>query len=198
GFGRRFREELRGGWGVVDVADCVAAARFLAEAGRADGERLVIRGGSAGGFTTLAAMTFSDVFSAGCSLYGVGDLELLTSDDHKFESRYTQRLVGPYPERVDVYRERSPIHHLERFDAPLILFHGTEDRVVPPNQSQIVADALREKGVPHALVFFEGEGHGFRQAANIVRCLEGELSFYAQVLGFPHPDGVEPVPVVRS
>ncbi|MFN8053167.1 MAG: prolyl oligopeptidase family serine peptidase [Acidimicrobiales bacterium] len=195
GFGRRYRNELRGQWGVADVADCIAAARFLAGAGRADGDRLVIRGGSAGGFTTLAALTFSDAFSAGCSLYGIADLELLMADDHKFESQYTVSLVAPYPEGVDVYRERSPIHHLEGFTAPLIIFQGTEDKVVPPNQAQLMVDALAARGVPYSAVFFEGEGHGFRQAANIVRCLEAELSFYAQVLGFPEPEGVTPVVV---
>ena len=195
GFGRRFRNELRGQWGVADVADCIAAARFLASAGRADGERLIIRGGSAGGYTTLAALTTSDAFSAGCSLYGIADLVLLTVDDHKFESRYTASLVAPYPEGAEVYRERSPIHHLERLTSPIIMFQGTDDKVVPPNQTQMVADALRGTSVPFSAVFFEGEGHGFRQAANIIRCLEAELSFYAQVLGFPHPDGVDPVEV---
>ena len=195
GFGRRFRNELRGQWGVVDVADCVAAATFLASAGRADGDRLVIRGGSAGGFTTLAALTTSDAFGAGCSLYGVADLALLLADDHKFESRYTVSLVAPYPEGEAIYRERSPIFHLDRLRSPLVMFQGTDDKVVPPNQTQMVVDALRGTDVPFAAVFFEGEGHGFRKAENIIRCLEAELSFYAQVLGFPHPEGVEPIRV---
>ena len=195
GFGRRFRNELRGRWGVVDVADCVAAAQFLAGAGRADPDRLIIRGGSAGGFTTLAALTTSDAFGAGCSLYGIADLVLLTTDDHKFESRYTASLVAPYPEGAEIYRERSPIHHLDRLTSPLIMFQGLDDKVVPPSQTQVLVDALSATDVPFAAVFFEGEGHGFRQAANIVRCLEAELSFYAQVLGFPHPDGVAPVTV---
>lgn len=195
GYGRRFRNELRGQWGVADVADCIAAARFLADAGRADGDRLIIRGGSAGGFTTLAALTTSDAFGAGCSLYGIADLELLLVDDHKFESRYTTTLVAPHPEGADVYRERSPIHHLDALTSPLIMFQGLDDRVVPPAQTEMVANALRERGVPHAAIYFEGEGHGFRQAQNIKRCLEAELSFYSQVLGFPHPEGVEPVVV---
>jgi len=195
GFGRRFRNELRGRWGVVDVADCVAAAQFLAAAGRADEERLIIRGGSAGGFTTLAALTTSDVFGAGCSLYGIADLALLLSDDHKFESRYTISLVAPYPEGAAVYEERSPIHHLDRLTAPLALFQGIDDKVVPPAQTRMVADALHERAVPYSVTYFAGEGHGFRQAQNIIRCLEGELSFYAQVLGFPHPEGVAPVTV---
>ena len=195
GFGRRYRNELRGQWGIADVEDCIAAARFLTEAGRADPTRLIIRGGSAGGFTTLAALTFSDVFAAGASLYGIGDLEALELDTHKFESRYSGSLIAPYPEGVEVYRERSPIHHLELFDRPVILFQGLDDKVVPPAQSQMMADALRAKGVPVAYVPFEGEGHGFRQAANIKRCLEAELSFYAQVLGFAHPGDIEPVVV---
>ena len=195
GFGRRFRNELRGQWGIVDVADCVAAARFLAEVGRADPERLLIRGGSAGGFTTLAALAFTDGFTAGCSLYGISDLELLMVDDHKFESRYSVSLVAPYPEGVAVYRERSPIHHLDSFTRPVIMFQGSEDEVVPPGQTELMASALRERGVPFAAIYFEGEGHGFRRAPNIIRCLEGELSFYAQVLGFPHPADIDPVPV---
>ena len=195
GFGRRFRNELRGQWGIVDVADCIAAAQFLASAGRADGKRLVIRGGSAGGFTTLAALTTSDRFSAGCSLYGVADLALLMSDDHKFESRYMESLVAPYPEGAATYADRSPINHLDELSAPLILFQGLDDKVVPPAQTRMVADALAARGVPYAAVYFEGEGHGFRQAPNIRRCLEAELSFYAQVLWFPHPDEIDPVVV---
>lgn len=195
GFGRTFRDLLRGRWGVVDVEDCVAAARFLVEAGRADGDRLIIRGGSAGGFTTLAALTFHDTFSAGCSLYGIGDLELLLVDDHKFESRYTLGLVAPFPEGRATYEERSPLRHVDGLDAPVILFQGTADRVVPPNQTEHMAAALDARGVTHSVVYFEGEGHGFRRAENIVRCLEAELSFYAQTLGFPHPEGVEPVEV---
>ena len=195
GFGRQFRDLLRGEWGVVDVEDCIAAGEFLIGAGRADPDRLIIRGGSAGGFTTLAALTFHDAFSAGCSLYGIADLELLVGDDHKFESRYTFSLVANLPEGREVFIERSPIHHIERLTAPVILFQGTEDLVVPANQAEVMAAALDARGVPHSAVFFAGEGHGFRQADNIVRCLEAELSFYAQTLGFPHPEGVDPVEV---
>lgn len=195
GYGRAFRDLLRGGWGIVDVEDCIAAASFLVDAGRADAERLIIRGGSAGGFTTLAALAFHDTFSAGCSLYGIGDLSLLLADDHKFESRYTVGLVAPWPEGREVYEARSPLFHAGRIGAPVILFQGTADRVVPPEQTEQMAAALDARGVTHAVVYFDGEGHGFRRAANIVRCLEAELSFYAQTLGFPHPDGVEPVEI---
>jgi dipeptidyl aminopeptidase/acylaminoacyl peptidase len=197
GYGRAYREQLKGSWGVVDVDDCVAAARWLAEQGRVDGDRLCIRGGSAGGFTTLAALAFHDVFSAGASHFGVADLEALAQETHKFESRYLDGLVGPYPERRDLYVERSPIHHVESFDTPLAVFQGLEDEVVPPAQSQMIVDALRAKGVPVAYLSFEGEQHGFRQAGNIRRALDGELSFYAQVLGFVPPDdeGIEPLTV---
>jgi dipeptidyl aminopeptidase/acylaminoacyl peptidase len=197
GYGRAYREQLKGNWGVVDVDDCVAAARWLAEQGRVDGSRLCIRGGSAGGFTTLAALAFHDVFSAGASHFGVADLEALARETHKFESRYLDGLVGPYPERRDLYVERSPIHHVESLDTPLAVFQGLEDEVVPPAQSEMVADALRAKGVPVAYLAFEGEQHGFRQATNIRRALDAELSFYAQVLGFelPADEGIEPVTV---
>jgi dipeptidyl aminopeptidase/acylaminoacyl peptidase len=197
GYGRSYREQLNGAWGVVDVDDCVAAARWLAEQGRVDGQRLCIRGGSAGGFTTLAALAFHDVFSAGASHFGVADLEALAQETHKFESRYLDGLVGPYPQRRDLYVERSPIHHVDSFDRPLAVFQGLEDEVVPPAQSQMIVDALRAKGVPVAYVAFEGEQHGFRQAPNVRRSLDGELSFYAQVLGFPLPaeEDIEPLPV---
>lgn len=197
GYGRAYREQLRGNWGVVDVDDCVAAARWLAERGSVDGRRLCIRGGSAGGFTALAALAFHDVFVAGASHFGVADLEALARDTHKFESRYLDGLVGPYPQRRDLYVERSPIHHLESFDAPLAVFQGLEDEVVPPAQSQMIVDALRAKGVPVAYVPFEGEQHGFRRASNIRRALDGELSFYAQVLGFalPPDEGIAKLPV---
>lgn len=198
GFGRRYRNELRGGWGVSDVADCIAAARFLIESGRADPERVLIRGGSAGGFTMLAALASSEVFTAGCGLYAVTDLEALARDMHKFESRYTDRLIAPYPEGAAVYRERSPLSRVASIDAPVILFHGTDDPVVPPAQASEMIAALAARGVPHAHVVFPGEGHGFRRRENIVRCLEAELSFYAQVLGFAPPEGVEPVRVVRG
>ena len=196
GFGRAYRDLLKGAWGVVDVADCLAAARWLAEQGRVDGTRLAIRGGSAGGYTTLAALARKDTpFAAGADHYGVADLEALAADTHKFESRYLDGLVGPYPEARDVYVERSPIHHVELFTRPLIVLQGSEDAVVPPNQSEAIVGALRARKVPVAYLVFEGEQHGFRRAENIRRALEAELSFYAQVFGFglPEAEGIEPV-----
>jgi dipeptidyl aminopeptidase/acylaminoacyl peptidase len=198
GYGRAYRQELLGEWGVIDVADCLAAARRLADQERADGERLCIRGGSAGGFTTLAALARDDTpFAAGADHFGVADLEALAAETHKFESRYLDRLVGPYPQARDVYVERSPIHHVERFTRPLIVLQGAEDEVVPPNQSEMIVDALRARGTPVAYLLFEGEQHGFRRAENIRRALDSELSFYAQVLGFelPPEEGIEPVPI---
>jgi dipeptidyl aminopeptidase/acylaminoacyl peptidase len=197
GYGRAYRDQLQGAWGVVDLDDCEAAARWLAAQGRADPQRLCIRGGSAGGYTTLAALAFRDTFAAGASHYGIADLEALTRETHKFESRYLDGLVGPYPEARDVYVARSPIHHVEGFDRPLAVFQGLEDEIVPPNQAEMIVDALRRRGVPVAYVAFPGEQHGFRDAGNIRRALDGELSFYAQVLGFELPpgEGIEPVPV---
>jgi dipeptidyl aminopeptidase/acylaminoacyl peptidase len=197
GYGRPYRNLLRGQWGVVDVDDCEAAARWLGEQGRVDPARLCIRGGSAGGYTTLAALAFRETFAAGASHYGVADLEALATDTHKFEARYLDSMIGPYPAARDVYVERSPIHHLDAFDRPLIVLQGLEDEVVPPNQSEMIVDALRTKGVPVAYLAFEGEQHGFRQAPNIRRALDAELSFYAQVLGFdlPAEEGIEPVEV---
>jgi dipeptidyl aminopeptidase/acylaminoacyl peptidase len=198
GYGRAFREELAGQWGIVDVADCLAAARHLARTGRVDGERLTIRGGSAGGFTTLAALVRADTpFAAGADLFGVADLEALARDTHKFESRYLDGLVGPYPADREVYVERSPIHHVDRFSRPLIVLQGSEDPIVPPAQSETIVDALRDRKIPVAYLLFDGEQHGFRRAENIRRALDAELSFYAQVLGFdlPAEEGIEPVAV---
>jgi dipeptidyl aminopeptidase/acylaminoacyl peptidase len=198
GYGRAYREELLGEWGVIDVADCVAAATYLASRGRVDGRRMSIRGGSAGGYTTLAALAREDTpFAAGANHFGVADLEALAADTHKFESRYLDRLVGPYPEARDVYVERSPIHHVDRFSRPLIVLQGAEDAIVPPSQSEKIVDALRARGVPVAYLLFEGEQHGFRRAENIRRALDAELSFYGQVLGFelPAEEGIEPVVV---
>lgn len=198
GYGRAYREELLGQWGVIDVSDCLAAARWLAEQGRVDGERLCIRGGSAGGYTVLAALARDDTpFAAGADHFGVADLEALAADTHKFESRYLDRLVGPYPAARDVYVERSPIHHVEKFTRPLIVLQGAEDAVVPPAQSEMIVAALRERRVPVAYLLFDGEQHGFRRAENIRRALDAELSFYAQVLGFALPDaeGIARVPV---
>jgi dipeptidyl aminopeptidase/acylaminoacyl peptidase len=195
GYGRTYRHSLNGRWGIVDVDDAVAAAQFLADRGDVDGDRLLIRGGSAGGFTTLAALAFHDVFDAGASHFGVADLAALVADTHKFESRYMDSVVGPYPEMADTYAERSPINHTDGFSVPLIVFQGDEDEVVPPNQSEMIVDALRARGVPVAYLLFEGEQHGFRRAENIVAAIEAELSFYGQVLGFEPADPIEPVPI---
>ena len=195
GYGREYRERLQGQWGVVDVDDCSTGARAMAEQGRVDGRRLAIRGGSAGGFTTLAALTGTDVFAVGASLFGVGDLEALARDTHKFESRYLDGLVAPYPEGRDVYRERSPLHHLEQLSAPMILLQGLDDRVVPPNQATEMADAVRSKGLPVAHLEFEGEGHGFRRADTIIRAREAEAYFYAGIFGYEPADDIEPVQI---
>ncbi len=184
GYGRAYRDRLRGAWGIVDVQDCVAAARFLADRGDADPDRLCIRGGSAGGYTTLQALTTTDVFAAGASHYGVADLGALARETHKFESRYLDGLVGPWPEAEAVYRERSPIEHTDGLSSPMIILQGSEDEVVPPDQAEMMVAALEAKGLPYAYVLFEGEQHGFRRAENIVAALESELSFYAQVFGF--------------
>ncbi len=196
GFGRAYREALRGTWGVYDVDDCVAAARALAERGEVDPARTVIRGGSASGFTTLAALAFRDVFAAGASHFGVADLAALVRDTHRFESRYLDRLVGPYPQAEAVYRERSPIHHVEGLSCPVILLQGLLDRIVPPAQAEAMAAALDAKGIPYAHVTFADEDHGFRKAENQIRALEAELSFYGQVLGFEVADELTPVEVV--
>ncbi len=195
GYGRAYRQRLIGQWGVVDVDDCVAAARYLVAQGLADPRRLAIRGGSAGGYTTLCALTFRDLFQAGASLYGVSDLEALVFDTHKFESHDLDKLIGPYPARRDLYLERSPIHHVERLSCPIIFFQGTEDKIVPPNQTERMVEALRAKGVPTAYVSFEGEQHGFRKAENIRRALDGELYFYGKVLGFKPADDLLPVEI---
>ena len=195
GYGRAYRERLYGEWGVVDVEDCVAGALHLAETGRADRERLAIRGGSAGGYTTLAALTFHDAFRAGASYYGICDLEVLAADTHKFEARYLDRLVGEWPADRDVYRARSPLHHASRLGCPIIFFQGLDDRVVPPNQAELMVDALDRQGLPVACLMFEGEGHGFRQADTIRRCLEAELLFYARVFGFEPADAPAPVEI---
>jgi dipeptidyl aminopeptidase/acylaminoacyl peptidase len=197
GYGRAYRNQLRGQWGVVDLDDCVAAARWLADQGRVDPARLCIRGGSAGGYTTLAVLAFRDTFAAGASHYGVADLEALATETHKFESRYLDSLIGAYPDRRDLYVERSPVHHVDGFDRPLVVLQGLEDEIVLPNQAEMIVDALRAKGVPVAYVAFEGEQHGFRQARNIRRALDAELSFYAQVFGFdlPADEDIDPVDV---
>ena len=197
GFGRAYRERLNGQWGVVDVADCIAAARTLIEAGRADPRRIAIRGGSAGGFTTLAAITASGLFGAAASHYGVADLMLLAGDTHKFESRYLDRLIGPLPQDEQVYRDRSPINHIDRIACPVIFFQGLDDKVVPPNQARTMADAMEARGLPVALYEFEGEAHGFRRAETIRRTLDLELDFYGQIFGFDPPGVSERAAIKR-
>jgi dipeptidyl aminopeptidase/acylaminoacyl peptidase len=197
GYGRAYRQRLNDTWGITDVDDCVNAARFLASEGLADGERVSIRGWSASGYTTLAALTFRDFFKAGASHYGISDLEAMATETHKFESRYLDRLIGPYPERRDIYLERSPIHSVDRLSCPLILFQGLEDKVVPPNQAQMMYDAVAAKGYPVALVMFEGEQHGFRRAENIRRSLDGELYFLSRVFGFEPAEPIEPVSIAN-
>jgi dipeptidyl aminopeptidase/acylaminoacyl peptidase len=184
GFGREYRDRLKGQWGIVDVDDCINGARYLVAQGEADGNRLAIDGGSAGGYTTLAALAFRDVFAAGASHYGVSDLAALTLDTHKFESRYLDRLIGPWHEAAGRYRERSPIHSAERLSCPVIFFQGLEDKVVPPNQAERMVQVLRERGLPVAYLAFEGEQHGFRRAETIRSTLEAELCFYGRVFGF--------------
>ncbi|MBC7946139.1 MAG: S9 family peptidase [Burkholderiales bacterium] len=195
GYGRAYRERLKGGWGVIDVDDCVAGAHYLVERGEADRDKLIIRGASAGGYTTLCALTFRDVFKAGASYYGVSDLEALDLDTHKFESRYTASLVGPYPEMRATYVERSPVHFASQLSCPIILLQGLEDKIVPPNQAEKMLDAVRAKGLPVAYIAFEGEQHGFRRAENVKRALEAELYFYAQIFGFALAETIEPIAI---
>ena len=184
GYGREYRERLTGLWGIVDVEDCIEVVRYLASRGDIDPRRAAIRGGSAGGYTTLCALVFHNVFAAGASHYGVGDLTALAHDTHKFESRYLDKLVGPYPAAADIYRQRSPIHFADRLSCPVILFQGLDDKVVPPNQAEAFVSALRAKGLAHEYVSFPNEGHGFRKAETIQRVAEAELQFYARVFGF--------------
>jgi dipeptidyl aminopeptidase/acylaminoacyl peptidase len=191
GYGRTYRQRLEGQWGVVDVDDCVNGARYLVEQGLVDGNRLAIAGGSAGGFTTLCALTFRNVFKAGASHYGISDLEALVRDCHKFESHYEHSMIGPYPERRDLYYARSPIHFVDRLSCPIIFFQGLEDKVVPPNQAELMVAALRIKKLPVAYISFEGEQHGFRQAKNIKRALDAELYFYSHVFNFTPEDVLE-------
>ncbi len=185
GYGRAYRQRLNGAWGVVDLQDCVNAARYLVEEGRADEDRLLITGGSAGGYTTICALTFTDAFAAGATYFGIADLEQFGGGEtHKFELQYEHTLIGPYPEMAELYRARSPIHFADQISTPMLVLQGADDKVVPPSQAELIVAALRERGIPHAYLLFEGEGHGFRKAENIIRSLEAELSFYAQVLGF--------------
>jgi dipeptidyl aminopeptidase/acylaminoacyl peptidase len=195
GFGRAYRDALKGQWGVIDVDDCVAGARYLATRGVVDAERLVIRGGSAGGLTTLCALTFHDVFKAGASYYGVSDLAGLDADSHKFESHYNEYLIAPAPDAAALYLLRSPINHTDELKRPMIFFQGLDDKVVPPQQSEVMVTALRERGVPVAYMTLEGEGHGFRKAESIVRTLEAELYFYLRIFGLASPEAPAPVAI---
>jgi dipeptidyl aminopeptidase/acylaminoacyl peptidase len=193
GYGRAYRERLSGQWGVVDVDDCINGARFLVGKNVVDSSRTAIRGGSAGGFTTFASLTFRDFFNAGASYYGVSDIEVLAKETHKFESRYLETMVGSYPDDIELIRERSPINHLEKLSSPMIVFQVLEDKIVLPNQSEMMVDALRRKGLPVAYLPFEGEQHGFRRAGNIKRALEAELYFYGKIFAIEIADLIEPV-----
>jgi dipeptidyl aminopeptidase/acylaminoacyl peptidase len=195
GYGRDYRRRLEGQWGVVDVDDCVAGAQFLAEQGEVDGARMAVRGGSSSGYTTLCALAFRDVFSAGVSYFGIGDLLAFARETHKFESRYLDRLVGPLPASEATYRERSPIRCADQISCPVLVLQGLDDRVVPPAEAERIVDALWERRIPHAYIAFEGEDHGFRKADSIIRSFEAELSFYAQVFGFEPADPIDPITV---
>jgi dipeptidyl aminopeptidase/acylaminoacyl peptidase len=195
GYGRAYRDALNGQWGIADVDDCCNAALFLARCGKADPDRLTICGSSAGGYTTLACLTFRNVFKAGASHYGIGNLETLVQHTHKFESKYTFSLVGPYPDQQDVYKQRSPIHYVDRLSCPVIFFQGLQDLVVPPEQAQDMVNALDKKRLPVAYISFEKEQHGFRMAHNIKRAIEAQYYFFCKVLGITPPQGIEPVPI---
>ncbi len=194
GYGKAYRKRLEGTWGVTDVDDCVAGALEMARRGAVDGARLAIEGGSASGFTTLAALAFRDVFRAGVSYFGIGNLEAFVAETHKFESRYLERLIGPYPGARDVYRTRSPLLHAEGFSCPVLVLQGLDDHVVPPAEAERIVAALAAKGIPHVYLAFEGEDHGFRQAANIVRSAQAELAFYGAIFGFVPADDLPPLP----
>jgi dipeptidyl aminopeptidase/acylaminoacyl peptidase len=195
GYGKEYRKRLEGQWGIVDVEDCVNGAKYLAEQGLVDGERLAIRGGSASGFTTLAALAFTDDFDAGCTYFGIGDLRAFVKDTHKFESRYLESLVGKWPEAKQVYLDRSPSLHAERITAPVLVQQGAEDKIVPVEEAERIVDALFERHVPHAYLLYPGEDHGFRGKEAIIRSFGGELSFYAQVFGFEPADDIEPIAI---
>ncbi|MEA5510242.1 S9 family peptidase [Crocosphaera sp. UHCC 0190] len=197
GFGREYRQRLDKNWGIVDVDDCINGAKYLVYQGKVDGDRLAISGGSAGGYTTLAALTFKDTFKAGASYYGISDLEALAKDTHKFESRYLDGLIGKYPEEKAIYEARSPIHFSEKLDCPVIFFQGLEDKVVPPNQAEKMIECLKNKGIPVAYVPFEQEQHGFRRAENIKRALDSEFFFYSRIFGFDPAENLEPINIIN-
>jgi dipeptidyl aminopeptidase/acylaminoacyl peptidase len=198
GYGRRFRHLLYKNWGIYDVADAVAAVNYLVKEGKVDGNRVCISGGSAGGFTTLASLAFSTVFKAGVSRYGVSDLTLLAKDTHKFESRYLDNLIGPYPAEEQKYKDLSPINHVDKFSSPLMLFQGDEDAVVPVNQAVLIFEAVKNKGLPVGMEIFKGEQHGFRKAENIMRALDGEFNFYGNIFKIPIPDPLIPPIVIHN
>ena len=181
GFGRNYRNALEFAWGIADVEDTQYAINYLVAQHKVDPERCIIRGSSAGGYTVLAALTFTNTFKAGASLYGIGDLETLVSDTHKFESRYLDKLVGPYPEQQALYRQRSPIHHIDQLNCPVIFLQGLEDKVVPPNQAEMMVESLQKKGIDVVYVKFPDEGHGFRKSENIIRAMQSELAFYTDI-----------------
>ncbi|HJS27081.1 MAG TPA: prolyl oligopeptidase family serine peptidase, partial [Actinomycetota bacterium] len=195
GYGRAFRESLYGQWGVVDVEDAEAAARYLVDQGLADPDRLLIHGGSAGGWTTLCAITFGDTFATGTSYFGVSDLEPFATFTHKFEYKYNDVLVGPWPETSELWAERSPVRHTDRLTRPLLILQGDEDEVVPPSQAELIVEALEARGLPYAYLLFEGEQHGFRKAESIQRSLEAELTFYGAILGFEPADDLPPLDI---
>ena len=197
GYGREYRDRLRGTWGVVDIEDSAAAVRYLAERGDVDPARVQITGGSAGGYTTLMALAVRDEFASGASYFGVADLVTFHADTHKFESHYDDYLVGPWPEAMDLYRERSPVTHADSISDPLLLLQGLDDKVVPPSQSEVIVEALKRRGVPYAYIAFEGEGHGFRKAENIKRAADAHLSFLGQVSGFEPADEIEPIEIEK-
>src|SRR5439155_19279844 len=195
GYGREYRDRLQGRWGEVDVEDSAASARYLTERGDVDPARIEITGGSAGGYTTLLALAVRDEFAAGTSYYGVADLVTFHADTHKFESHYDEYLVGPWPDAIELYRERSPVTHADSISRPLLLLQGLDDKVVPPSQSEAIVEALKRRGIPYAYIAFEGEGHGFRKAENIKRASEAHLSFFGQVFGFEPADEIEPIEI---
>jgi len=197
GYGRAYRRRLLGQWGIVDVDDCCNAAKYLVAEGLVDPDRLIIVGGSAGGYTTLSALAFRSVFKAGRSSYGIGDLETLARDTHKFESRYLDSLIGPWPQEKAVYHARSPLHHTDGLDCPILFLQGAEDKVVPPNQAEAMVEVLKEKGLPVAYLLFQGEGHGFRGAESVRDALQAELSFYGQIFDFTPAGDISPISITN-
>ena len=195
GYGTEYRKALNGNWGISDVDDCVSGGMYLVSKGLVDPEKIAIRGGSAGGFTTLACLTFTDFFKAGASYYGVSDLIGLAEETHKFESRYLDSMVGKYPEEIQKYIERSPINHTNNLSCPVILFQGLEDKIVLPNQSQKMYSSLKSQGIPVSYMEFENEQHGFRNSENIIRSLEAEFYFYSRVFGYEPFDVIHPIDI---